>query len=318
MTQWLSSGGEPPFSLSEKDAGGLPSLPELGVVFCDWLDLTFSPTEDIDSWLRPFLASMGSLEKEPTVYSFPSGGVIKHQKGLRWQRLSISGASLGVIRLYSLFDELLSLVSRHPYKVTRLDAALDVGVDAAPIVSRLWAVYQSGGLRLNVWNELTCKAILSSRFDGVITGTFYGGNRRRNKVTARVYDKQHEYFERHSLDIGSRIRYELTVKTDQVNLRDVADPAPVFWHYMNPGVIRPDSDVSPWVPGNPYQWAGVPRSVLSAEDRLHRAVAHLDGLESAMAICGDSVAMFELLLKLLRLRVLGRASRLPGWKPSYL
>ena len=315
MSAWVRPDGGIPSSATAS-AGGLLRLPEIGVVFCDWLDVTFNPAEDL-SWLRPLLTSLGASEVETGKYSFSEGGVIKHQIGRRWQRLSISGTSLAVFRSYGLFSELLRCISQHPYKVTRLDAALDFAVDAAPIVSRLWAVYQSSELRLNLWNTLASHSYFGTRFDGAITGTFYAGNRRVNKITARVYDKQHEVYERTKQDIGFRIRYELTVKTDQVNLRDVDEPAAVFWHYMSPALLQPDSDVPVWVSGNPYVW-GMPKiPPLSAEDRLYRVVYGTGDLNAAMAICGDSVGMFEYLLKLVRLRILGRASSLSGWSAGY-
>lgn len=315
MTVWLSSalGGD---SSGSADAGERVQLPEVGLVFCDWLDVTFSPAEDL-AWLAPLITSAGGLLEDSGRYTFSQGGTIKHQIGKRWQRLSLSGASLGVFRHYGLFGDLLRSVSLHPHKVTRLDAAYDLAVDAAPIVMKLWDFYHSGGVKLNIWNTVKAQAYFNTRFDDVLTGTFYAGNRRVNKITARVYDKQSETFERTKCDIGSRIRYELTVKTDQVNLRDVSDPTAVFWHYMSPALLKAPSDAPPWSPGNPFVWEGEKIPALSVEDRLYKVVYGVGDLNAAMAICGDSAAMFDLLLKLVRLRVLQRASKLPGWSPSY-
>lgn len=299
------------------DAGECIKLPELGEVFCDWLSVTFHPTESL-TWLEPFLSSIGFCSTDTGDYTSPHGGFIRHKTAKRWQALSFSGGALAVVRSHGLLNELLRLISGHPHKVTRLDAAYDLAVDAAPIVNKLWAFYQSGTLKLNVWNELQSQAYLRSRFDGALSGTFYAGNRRTNKITARVYDKRSEYYDRHRVDIGNRIRYELTVRTDQVTLRDVALPSAVFWHYMSPSLLKAPPVVDSWVGGNPFVWAGTDSTaVLSVEDRLARVVHGSSDLNSAMAMCGDSLPMFDLLLKLLRLRVLGRASKLPDWSPSY-
>lgn len=297
-------------------AEGLKQLPECGQVFCDWLDVTFNPSEDL-SWLPPLLASAGATSPMSGRYTFTEGGVIKHQMSRRWQRLSISGAALAVLRGYQLFNELLALISQYPYKVTRIDAALDLAVDASPVVTRLWDVYKRGGVKLNVWNTLSTQSYFGTRFDGVLTGTFYAGNRRVNKVTARVYDKQHEVYERHKAEIGPRVRYELTVKTDQVTLRDVSDPTALFWHYINPSLLKAPDGVPLWSAGNPYAWEGEKMAPLSVQDRLHRVVYGTGDLNAAMAICGSSAGMFEYLVKLVRLRILERASRLPDWSSSY-
>lgn len=298
------------------DVGELLPLPGEGVVFCDWLDATFGPSEDL-SWLPVLISSAGGVLKDAGKYVFPQGGVIKHQTGKRWQRLSISGGSLAVFRHFGLFDELLRSVSQHPYKITRLDAAYDLCADAAPLVSRLWDVYKGGTLKLNVWNSLPVSAELGTRFDGVLSGTFYAGNYRTQKITARVYDKQHEVYCKRRLIVSPRVRYEVTVKTDQPNLRDVSDPSALFWHYASPSLLKAPPDVLPWSSGNPYVWQCskiVPKSI---EERLRGVVYGTGDLNSAMAICGDSIYMFEYLRKLVSLRISERASRLSGWKASY-
>lgn len=298
------------------DVGELIQLPEEGVVFCDWLDTTFSPSEDL-SWVSEFVSSAGGVLKDPGKYVFLQGGVIKHQTGKRWQRLSISGSALSVFRSFGLFDELLLRISAHSYKITRLDAAYDLCIDAAPIVLRLWDGYKGARLKLNAWNLIPVDVQLGTRFDGAITGTFYAGNYRVHKITARVYDKQHELRCKRRFETGPRIRYEITVKTDGPTLRDVSDPSALFWHYASPSLLKAPKDVPSWSPGNPYLWQGSQIAPKSLEDRLKGVVYGSGDLNAAIAICGDSLAMFEYLRKLVSLRISERASRLPGWSASY-
>lgn len=304
------------FSSEAADVGELIQLPEEGHVFCDWLDTTFSPAEDL-SWLPEFVSSAGGALKDSGKYVFLQGGVIKHQTGRRWQRLSFSGGALSVLRHFGLFDELLLRISAHSHKITRLDAALDLALDAAPIVGKLWGVYKGGTLRLNAWNSIPVDVQLGTRFDGVITGTFYAGNYRTQKITARVYDKQHELRVKRRAEIGPRVRYEITVKTDGPTLRDVSDPTSLFWHYASPSLLKAPDNVLSWSPGNPYVWQGSKIAPKSLEDRLKGVVYGSGDLNAAMALCGDSVAMFEYLRKLVSLRISDRASRLSGWIPSY-
>lgn len=317
MSVWLKPDKDIPSSGTAL-AGERSQLPEVGIVFCDWLSVTFEPTESLD-WLDGFIRSIGGQSIDDGKYTTEGGGFIRRQIAKRWQSLSFSGSALAAIRSYGLFEDLLYHIAQQPHKVTRLDAAIDYALDAAPIVNRLWSAYQSGGVRLNVWNEITTRSFLSARFDGAITGTFYAGDRRVNKVTARVYDKQHQVYDLTKVDIGSRVRYELTVKTDQVNLRDVSQPSAVFWHYMNPALLKSPDDVDKWEPGNPYVWASREglKPVLSDEERLHRVVYVTGDLTAAIAMCGTSIHMFDMLLKLVRLRILGASSKLDGWRPSY-
>lgn len=317
MTAWVNLSDGVPTSGSDS-AGGRFQLPEVGIVFCDWLSVTFEPSENL-TWFEGFVSSLGAQFVDVGKYTTEGGGFIRHQVAKRWQSLSFSGAALAVVRAYGFFDDLLFNISQHPYKITRLDAAVDYSQDASPIVNRLWSVYQSGGVKLNIWNELSTRSFLSARFDGAISGTFYAGDRRSNKVTARVYDKQLQVYDFYKQDIGFRVRYELTVKTDQVTLRDVSEPAAVFWHYMSPSLLPAPAAVPAWVPGNPYMWASREglKPVLSDSDRLRRVVYGSGDLNAAIVMCGDSLPMFELLLKLVRLRILGVSSKLDGWSPSY-
>lgn len=298
------------------DAGECMQLPELGEVFCDWLSVTFQPSADL-TWLDGFLTSIAAKMVSTGQYTTAGGGLVRHQTAKRWQSLSFSGGALGVIRSYGLLRDLLESISSYPHKVTRLDAAVDYPEDAAPIIDRLWSVYRSGGVRLNAWNEVPTKSYLSARFDGAISGTFYAGNRRTNKITARVYDKQQQIHEFHRVDIGHRVRYELTIRTDQVTLRDVAHPASVFWHYMSPALLPVPLGVSPWVAGNPFVWEGDKIAPKSIEDRIKGVIYGAGDLNAAMTLCGDSMAMFDYLRKLVSLRISERASKLPGWRASY-
>lgn len=306
-----------PSSGASYTVGEPSTLPEFGKVFCDWLDVTFQPHEDVAVWLAPLVASVGGVLTDTGYYTLPGGGVIKHQIGKRWQRLSVSGNCLTVLRVFGLFDELLSCISRHPYKITRVDASLDLPEDGSLRVNSLYSLYKYSGVRLNPLNLLRVENRFNLRFDGVISGTVYVGNIRTCKVTARIYDKQNEVFCKHRIDIGSRLRVEITVRTDQVTLRDVSDPSAIFWHYAAPGLLPAPVDFPKWSPGNPYLWEPSKIVPLSIQDRLRRVIYDSGDLNAAMAICGDSIDMFSYLGKLVSLRLSERASRLPGWRPSY-
>lgn len=308
MSAWLSPGKKkPPDDLLEPSEGS--DSANLQEVFCDWLDLTFDPSEDL-VWLNPLIAGIGGVLLDESCFKLSNGGTIKHQKNRRWQRLSLSGRALASFRGFSSFDELLSCISRQPYKITRLDAAYDVPVDGSVVVSELWGRYRASGVHLNVLNAVNAGLVLGKRFDGADTGTFYAGDRRKNRIMARVYDKQHEIFERTRSLVPPRTRYEVTVKTDQATLRDVAEPAALFWHYASPSLLQAPDNVPVWSPGNPYIWEPSKIEPQTLEDRLYRVVYGSGDLNAAMSICGASADAFEYLRKLCSLRISQRIDQL--------
>lgn len=308
MSAWLSPGKKkPPDDLPEPLEGS--DSANFGEVFCDWLDLTFDPSEDLQ-WLNPLIASIGGVGLDESCFKLSNGGTIKHQKNRRWQRLSLSGRALSAFRGFACFDELLSCIARQPYKITRLDAALDLSQDGSVVVSDLWFRYRASGVYLNALNAVNAGLVLGKRFDGADTGTFYAGDRRKNKIMARVYDKQHEIYERTKALVSPRTRYEVTVKTDQPTLRDVSQPAALFWHYASPSLLQAPDNVPAWSPGNPYVWEPSKIEPQSVEDRLHRAMYVSGDFNAAMSICGASVEAFEYLRKLCSLRISQRIDQL--------
>lgn len=63
----------------------------------------------------------------------------------------------------------------------------------------------------------------------------------------RVYDKRNERIDRGAGDPGDWVRYELTVTSKHgPTLRDVYDPAPMFWHFASGVVAPPRGLVDNW------------------------------------------------------------------------
>lgn len=83
--------------------------------------------------------------------------------------------------------------------------------------------------------------------DGEETGTVYLGSRQA-EVQMRVYDKQAERLF-HGVERGPGVRYEVTVKNGLPSLRDVFEPASLFWHYAQ-GVLPRPAGVPEWVVGS--------------------------------------------------------------------
>ena len=110
--------------------------------------------------------------------------------------------------------------------------------------------------------------ILRRRDDGLDTGTFYIGDRRKGGVTGRVYDKQAQLLEVEGITVPPRVRYEVTVKrTLPVTMRDAALPTELFWHVASPSLLQKPSTVHNWVPSSidDLGWTQVMHSILPYE-----------------------------------------------------
>ena len=168
---------------------------------------------------------------------FPFGGLIQ----LRSRSLSpvavisASGAALAALRSVGAYAGYLRVLSSDVHRLTRLDVALDVLVDAPSVLDALYSRAKSGGV------SLTRKALDPHRHvsrwqspdsAGLDTGTVYLGGK-TSEVRARVYDKRLERIARGLPDPGSWLRAELTVTSAMgISLKDAWEPAPVFWRFM--------------------------------------------------------------------------------------
>jgi hypothetical protein len=222
--------------------------------------------------------------------------------------VEFSGVALETLRAGELFVEVLHLLGSTPHRVTRLDATLDRDVPSAGILADLYERSAAGEV------SLTRKAAYPRKYlapglDGRDTGTIYLG-KPTAKVRARVYDKQHERWQRAGEVQGPRTRWECTVRGDMgVSLRDAWDPAPVFWHYMAPDVLTAPDGVPAWEPaGEGYQLEQpAPRDPLNL---LERRIESLD-LDDLMAQAAAVPGGVELVLHAVRKR-----ARAHGWEPA--
>lgn len=180
----------------------------------------------------------------------PSAGTVKaFQRSGVWA-VQCSGQVCAALRAVGMFAQYLASIGQRPHRVTRLDASLDVPVDAAPIVRDLAAIGQQGGLRLTRKGIPPGKVttFLGMRDDGVVSGTVYAGSR---SAEARmvVYDKTKERQDRGVPVAGFVTRYELRLKSGiGVTLRDVVEPGPVFWHHVAPSFLPLPPGVAAWSP----------------------------------------------------------------------
>ena len=258
--------------------------------FCDWLDVTYAPDDVPEPELRTLLLGCGfGLARDTggaVVYTSEPRGIVKVTYAKRYARISLSGGALAALRSAGHFHESLSILSTSPHKVTRLDATLDVPIDAADAIQRLRNRHSSGFVALGR-KALPVTVFLSTRPDGRESGTYYVGHRTAARMTARVYDKSFEALSKRGEVYPSHVtRYEVTARKDSgATLRDAATPNSIFWHIAAPALIpSKPKGVEMWTPhGDLTGWEHVPRSFTPAEV-LERRIEYSAELEALIAL----------------------------------
>lgn len=225
--------------------------------FCDYVGVTvpFESWEGLRLSVSAELDAIGmsvEVDQERNVlWRTPdSFGTVKAARvGAVWS-LGLSGQVCAGLRAAGRFHALLAAVGAQPHRVTRLDASLDLQVDASPIVDALAQAGRAGSL------SLTRKRIkpqqvethIGLRADGALSGTVYLGSKHAD-VRMVVYDKQHERASRKQPPCGPLTRYELRLRSGVgVSLRDCATPAAVFWHHAAPDFLPLPAGVPEWAP----------------------------------------------------------------------
>lgn len=265
--------------------------------FCDFLGVTV-PAEVWDELRLDVSAELDSVgmsvevdEPRLVLWRSPdSYGTVKASKVGKVWALGMSGSVCTGLRLIGRFNAYLAAIGTRPHRVTRLDASVDLPLDAAPIVSEVTRAGRAGEL------SLTRKTIRPGdvttftgvRSDGAVTGTAYLGPR-RGDARMVVYDKQHERQSRKLPDTGPMTRYELRLRAQAgITLRDAAEPASVFWHYASPDFLQGPLDAPEWVPFGTGYTLEPSEPLLPAQRLLRRieASADLAALIALADTCG--------------------------------
>ncbi|WP_447530565.1 replication initiation factor domain-containing protein [Vreelandella sp. TE19] len=271
------------------------------MAFCDHLAVTFHPKRNPVGSLRSLLSDMGAVPLDDRTFRLGEGSVKLYETyGVLY--CSASGAALAQMRELGVFMDWLSVISDWPHRVTRLDAAHDVLVDAADVLDALRSQYPTGQVNLGR-KALRVKLELAIRDDGRETGTFYVGHRSKARATARVYDKRQERLDRAGVTGPHRTRYEVTVKQDYgATLRDAAQPDRLFWHVASPALLEAPPGTPPWTADWSQGWR-FDRPERSAFEVFERRLSQSPELDLLVELA-DAVGPVGRVL--LARRVLGR------------
>jgi hypothetical protein len=245
--------------------------------FCDALNVTtpFENSDELQASCGPILSQLGATDsgrghwEVPILRSDGAGSCAvdldetKRKPGSvvfkRWGQVlqvGTSGGALRSMRVAGLFDHWLSILSSYPHRVTRLDAAVDVFVPAAPRVLEAYRYVRVHGLALGRKRtpSARCSSILRTAHYGdgeaVETGSVYVGRYGTSEICARIYDKRNEVLDRGGSDPGDWMRVELTF-SGQVGctLRDASQPGPLFWNYAAE-LLQPPGGFREWSKGD--------------------------------------------------------------------
>lgn len=230
-------------------------------VFCDYLTVTCHPDESFVECVSDWLTAVFPIAfqgEDLTVFRVGRGKIDVDSSARFFHRVSCSGAALSELRSIGDYGDLLSLLGSFPHRVTRLDAALDVLTDAPVILRGLEARYPSDRVCLTR-KALKVTRMYTTRSDGLLSGTWYAGHKSRARVTARVYDKQLEAYEKRGEIIPPTTRYELTFGRDHgCTLKDAFMPRSLFYEYSSPALVDRPDDHSTWSPHNADGWESDP------------------------------------------------------------
>lgn len=278
------------------------SLHERSGVFCDWLDVTCSPTDSFADSLVDWLAIQGFPVSDfgDRVSSYRVGsGTLRLEKRHNFHRASASGSVVAELRNHGLFRDYVNLLGSVGHKVTRLDVSVDAAVDAPQVLSDLCSVYAEGSFSFGR-KALRTKTIFERReSDNRLTGTWYAGHRSAARVTGRVYDKQHERLQ-HGIITPPITRYELTFRKDYgCSLWDVLMPHSLFYSHSSGLLDAPLDGYDDWFSKGLVPWESEPVDTDLTMERFTKRVryspdmAHLAALAARFGSTGKDVVMRE-------------------------
>lgn len=282
-------------------------------VFCDYLDVTYGPTDCPYPELNQLLLGLGlKVDFSDNVvrqYSVPlvgpeASGTLRVEHRSSWAKVSASGAICAFLRASGAWSEYLSVLSGSPHRISRLDAALDLAMDGADLVDAMRRRYADGTVSLGR-KAIPTSCLLGVRADGRESGTWYAGQRTRARVTARVYDKAFQMLSKYGCVLPPTGRVEITIR-EGATLRDAAEPAACFWHVAAPAILAAPEDVPMWRPNADIGWTG-PHREFDPAALLRRRVetmAELDALLDVADLMGSEGRSY--LLSLITRRCAGK------------
>jgi hypothetical protein len=182
---------------------------------------------------------------------------ITRSEKARFHSISATGAALTHLRMSNLFSDYLSVLASVPHKVTRLDAAIDIAVDAPLYLRMLERKYPDDRVKFTRKTVKVSRLYSARETDGKQSGSWYAGNYGKARLTAKVYDKQLEALDKRGESLPPTTRIELTFAKDfGCTLKDASMPASLFFTHCKP-VLDVETNHVVWE-SHAEAWQGAP------------------------------------------------------------
>lgn len=265
---------------------------ERSAPICDWLDVTCAPNasfvDDLTAWLLLNGVACITFKDGSNAYTFDRG-VLQISTSAKFHRASASGGFVDGLRDAGLFRDYVNLLGSVPHKVTRLDVAVDVSVDAPLVLDALESTYPDGVFHFGR-KAVRTKTILEKRMsDNLSSGTWYAGHRSKARLTGRVYDKQLELMEKHGILSPPMTRFELTFRKDfGASLWDVLSPTDIFYSYAGNLMKTDHVKHDDWSSRGTMPWNSLPVDKDMTIERFKRMLAHSAELKRYCAVASSS------------------------------
>jgi hypothetical protein len=246
---------------------------------CDYLDVTCAPTTsfmgDLTNWLA--LHSIECISFKDGSSNYLLGlGVLKLSGTSRFHRASASGGFIDGLRERGLWRDYVNLLGTVEHKVTRLDVAVDVSVDAPVVLSALESHYSTGEFHFGN-KAVRISTVLTRRpIDNAVSGTWYAGSRNTSaRVIGKVYDKQLQLFDKHGILSPPLTRFELTFRKDfGASLWDVLSPTDIFYSHAEGLMGTKGVKYDDWASRGLMPWVSVPIDKDFTVERFERTLLH--------------------------------------------
>lgn len=246
-------------------------------VFADFLNVSCFNDETFIPDALSVIDQLGTVKVNDDLWRCANGGTIKRtwMKQQPRQVLSLSGRVLEQLREDALLHEFVGTLYSVPCRIAQLHVTRDEYPENGPErIAQILALGRAGCISVGRKSVPATEVHFENRlrFDGATTGTVYFGKRHKKRLSMHVYDKRNERIDRGYPDPGREcVRVECVARQGKACLRDIIDPAPLFYTLASDIVDRPRG-VGPWEPSEFFTMPVIPREPLPVDDRIQRTL----------------------------------------------
>lgn len=222
-------------------------------VICDYVTVTTPAVygDDLRGALSDVCLALPDAATDPLGVRLGKFGLLRFSQRPGIAIASASGVVLAALReAGALLDYCTAVASVVSFNVTHVDVASDELCDVPGVLEAEYLRLASTGVNLTRKRigPGHVRKLFSRGVDGRDTGSVMIGNRGTSRVSAILYDRQHDAISKGKPDPGLLLRREIRVGLPGLSLHDVIDPAPLFYHLASPGLVPWPTGMRDWLP----------------------------------------------------------------------